>query len=206
MNARGRHQTALGEAAALEAVTSHGNIGGRVWQFAHPELIFAHHSSFGRYPKRNRTAWCRWAGDEMSPAACSECTSRHRSLHCALWSVRDGDGDGIVESSIEHIHQIGRHCRHSFESRYLLHAVRRDVVVGLRTAYDHIVLLEVSSKHIAHHVAHEHIALNGVLPGCARLHFYGVSFDFLSIHIHLGALCGVDGGQHHPCRDGLAWV
>lgn len=171
----------------------------RVGQLAHTEGVLPHPLSLGGNGEGHILSYSRRPGYIVSGARLTERASAGRCCHLVWSRIRDADAYRVVEACIENVHKVGSHGT----------GLRRrlgDIVVGLGAGDDEIVLLEITAEDISGQIAHQDISAYPVLTGCCRLHGVGVALYLLSVDIDLRALCSVDSGHKHVCREGLTRI
>ena len=130
---------------------------------------------------RTGHVFARAGGGERSPS--------HGELHLSGGNARCGHGDGVVETRIEHVHQVGRHRG------------------TLGRGYYVVLLGEVAADDLPGRVGHEDVAREGVLAGLSHGEgILSVGADAPSVHVDFGALGGVDRSHEYLGAEGLAGI
>ena len=120
------------------------------------------------------------ACDVLALALCREATALHAQVDLVATNAAGTYANGVVESGVEHVHQVGRYGSSG--------GGRNDVVL----------LGEVAAYDVACGIGHEDVAGEAILAGCSSGEAIRARGTYLSaVDENLRALCRIDSSHEN---------
>ena len=178
-----RHERAFRHISTLETVASNDHIGCWVGQFTHFERHLGHLARFslvvGRDGEHHVFAHGCWRCNIVAGTFRHERTTTHTDRHGIGRNARHTDAHRVLETGVEHVHQVGGHRR------------------ARRCGNHGIFLREVAAHRFACGVARHQITTERMFADAScgeRIFSFGI--DFRAVHVDFGLHRRIDGCHH----------